>query len=145
MATPFYLDIFGVKQIAAGATRLLRGLRVRRPKDYVVGLNSRVNQYSDDHLIMIDVDAVDPAVESALKPLGGILLKSGRGFHFIGHKVICGLQQWHRQLKAILRHRKLKMHVDKDHIAISIKRGYSTLRVTASPVKPTAPCFYKEI
>jgi hypothetical protein len=34
-----------------GTTRLLRGLRVRRSKDYVVGLNIRVNQYKVDHLI----------------------------------------------------------------------------------------------
>ena len=35
---PFYLGIFGVRQMVAGATRLLRGLRVRRSSDYVVGL-----------------------------------------------------------------------------------------------------------
>lgn len=142
---PFYLDVFGVRAMAIGACRLLRGLRVRRPMDYVVGLNSRVNQYKDDHLIMIDIDSINPAVECALKPFGGILLKSGRGFHFIARKVVSGLPQWRREMHALLRHKLLKRHIDKNHVEISIKRGYSTLRVTASPVKPTTPYFYKEI
>jgi uncharacterized protein (UPF0332 family) len=142
---PFYLGIFGVSQMATGAIRLLRGLRVKRSGDYVVGLNSRVNQYKDDHLIMIDIDTVNPAVEAALKPIGGILLKSGRGFHFIGRRTVSGIQTWRRQMRGLLRHGTLKAHVDKDHIEISIRRGYSTLRVTASPVKPTVPYFYKEI
>ena len=81
---PFYIEKFGVKQMVRGATRYLRSLRVLRSGDYVAGLNSRVNQYADDHIIMIDIDAINPAVESALKPIGGILLKSRRGFHFIG-------------------------------------------------------------
>jgi hypothetical protein len=142
---PFYLEIFGVSQMVLGATRLLKGLRVRRSKDYVVGLNSRVNQYKDDHLIMIDIDTVNPAVESALKPIGGMLLKSGRGFHFIGRKIVSGVKAWRREMRALLRHKALKTRIDKDHIEISIRRGYSTLRVTSSPVKPTVPYFYKEI
>lgn len=142
---PFYLGIFGVPQLVLGATRLLRGLRVRKSRDYVVGLNSKVNQYKDDHLIMIDIDSVNPAVESALKAIGGILVKSGRGFHFIGRKVVSGIHKWRKEMKSILRHKTLKVHVDKNHIEISIRRGYSTLRVTSSPAKPTVPYFYKEI
>lgn len=142
---PFYLGIFGVTQINSGATRFLRGLRVRRSGDYVVGLNSKVNQYKDDHLIMVDIDTVNPAVEAALKPIGGILLKSGRGFHFIGRKIVSGQHGWRKQMQALLRHKTLKHHVDRNHIEISIRRGYATLRVTASPVKPTVPYFYKEI
>jgi hypothetical protein len=142
---PFYIDIFGVPQLIRRATQLLKALRVRRSSDYVVGLNSRVNQYKDDHLIMIDIDTVNPAVESALKPIGGILLKTGRGFHFIGRKIVSGAKEWRKEMRSLLRHKKLKMHVDKKHIEISIRRGYSTLRVTSSPVKPTVPYFYKEL
>jgi uncharacterized protein (UPF0332 family) len=141
---PFYLDIIGVKKLAVETARLLNNLKVRRAGDYVVGLNSRVNQYDDDHLVMIDIDAVNPVVESSLKPLGGILLKSGRGFHFIGRKIVSGAQSWRRVLRGFLRHKTLKKHVDRAHIEISMKRGYSTLRVTSSPVKPTTPYFYKE-
>ncbi len=142
---PFYLEIFGVDQMAKGATKLLRGLRVKRSRDYVVGLNSRVNQYRDDHLLMVDIDAVNPAIEAALKPVGGILLKSGRGYHFIGRAIISGLEQWRRDMRALVRHKVLKRHIDKDHVEISLRRGYATLRVTASSVKPTVPYFYKEI
>lgn len=142
---PFYLDIFDTNQIAKHAIALLAKLKVRRSQDYVVGLNSKVNQYKDDHLIMVDIDAVNPAVESALKPIGGILLKSGRGFHFIGRKVLIGSRAWKREMRDLLRNPKLRPHVDPDHIEISIRRGYATLRVTASPIKPTAPYFYKEI
>jgi uncharacterized protein (UPF0332 family) len=141
---PFYLDIFGVKELAAKAAEMLRSLKVRRAEDYVVGLNSRVNQYADDHLVMIDIDAVNPAVETSLKPFGGILLKSGRGFHFIGRKVISGIHDWRRTMKSLLRHKTLKSHIDRAHIEISMKRGYSTLRVTSSPIKPMTPHFYKE-
>lgn len=142
---PFYLDVFGVKHIAQQASEMLHKLRVKKSKDYVVGLNSRVNQYKDDHLLMVDIDAVNPAVESALKPLGGTLLKSGRGFHFIGRQIILGRKEWHRAMSKLLRLKTLKSHLDRDHVEISLKRGYSTLRITASPVKPQVPYFYKEI
>ncbi|MFA6055523.1 MAG: HEPN domain-containing protein [Thermodesulfovibrionales bacterium] len=142
---PFYLDIFGVDQIAKHAVDFLGKLKVRRNKDYVVGLNSKVNQYNDDHLLMLDIDAVNPAVESALKPIGGILLKSGRGYHFISRKIIVGAVAWRKEMRGLLKNPDLKQHIDKDHIEISIKRGYATLRVTASSVKPTVPYFYKEI
>ncbi len=39
----------------------------------------------------------------------------------------------------------LKKYIDSDHIDISIRRGYSTLRITDSPVKPHIPFFYKEL
>lgn len=142
---PFYLDIFNVKQIARYASEMLHKLRVKRTKDYVVGLNSRVNQYKDDHLLMIDIDAVNPAVESALKPFGGILLKSGRGFHFIGKQIVSGRKEWRRAMGKVSKLKKLRPHIDKDHVDISLKRGYSTLRVTSSPIKPQIPYFYKEI
>jgi hypothetical protein len=142
---PFYLDIYGVPKIVKGAVRFLRGLKVRRSSDYVVGLNSRVNQYKDDHLIMADIDTVNPAVEAALKPIGGILLKSGRGFHFIGRKIVSGPKAWQKEMRSLSRNKALKANLDKDHIEISLRRGYSTLRVTASPVKPTVPYFYKEL
>jgi uncharacterized protein (UPF0332 family) len=142
---PFYLDVFGVADMARHATALLGKLKVRRYGDYVVGLNSKINQYKDDHLLMLDIDTVNPAVEAALKPIGGIMLKSGRGFHFIGRQAIFGATVWRREMRALLKNPALKPHVDKDHIEISLRRGYATLRVTASPMKPTIPYFYKEI
>lgn len=142
---PFYLEIFGVSKIASQARRMFQALKVRSHENYVVGLNSKVDQYKDNHLIMIDIDAVNPAVESSLKRIGGVLLKSGRGFHFIGRKVISGQTEWKKEMRLILRDKRLKQYLDKNHISISFQRGYSTLRVTASSVKPTVPFFYKEI
>jgi len=142
---PFYLEIFGVNDLSRNATRMLKALKVRRTEDYVVGLNSKVNQYKDDHFLMVDIDAVNPAVEAALKPVGGILLRTGRGFHFIGKRIIQGQKEWQKSMRALLRDRELKKHVDRDHVHISLNRGYATLRVTSSPVKPTVPFFYKEI
>jgi uncharacterized protein (UPF0332 family) len=81
---PFYLGIYSPGHLILHAKKFLSALKVRRTGDYVVGINSRFNQYQNIHVLMLDIDSVDAAVESALKPLGGILLKSGRGFHFIG-------------------------------------------------------------
>jgi uncharacterized protein (UPF0332 family) len=142
---PFYLDIFGVEQMVKKASVLLKGLKVARYQDYVVGFNSKMDQYKDVHLIMLDIDTVNPAVESALKPIGGILLKSGRGFHFIGKNVMIGREVWRKEMRRLTKKATLKAHIDRDHIEISLKRGYATLRVTASPVKPTVPYFYKEL
>jgi uncharacterized protein (UPF0332 family) len=141
---PFYLSIFGPERLAAGARELLKRLRVSRAQDYVVGLNSRVDQYNDTHLVMLDFDAIDPAVESELARIKGILVKSGRGFHFIGTALVQGRLQWEQTLKRLRRHKVLCRHVDRDHIDLSLARGYSTLRVTASPVKPDVPIFFKE-
>lgn len=142
---PFYLKIFGVNDLERNARKMLKALKVTRTGDYVVGLNSKVNQYKDDHFLMVDIDAVNPAVEAALKPVGGILLRTGRGFHFIGRGIICGQAPWRRAMRDLIRDKTLKKHVDKNHVEISLRRGYATLRVTSSPVKQTVPFFYKEI
>ena len=60
----------------------------------MVGLNSRLDQYKAVHLIMLDIDTLDTSVEDSLKEIGGILLKTGRGFHFIGNNLIVGQKEW---------------------------------------------------
>jgi hypothetical protein len=94
---------------------------------------------------MLDIDSVDSAVEHELKAYGGVLLKSGRGFHFIAHRVFEHQGLWEKEMKKFKRSKALKGHLDEDHIDISLRRGYSTLRITASPTKPTVPVFYKEL
>lgn len=141
---PFYLDIFSVDQLVEKSKLMLKGLKVRRHDDYVVGLNSRLDQYKSIQLIMLDIDSVDSGVEHELKAYGGVLLKSGRGFHFIAHRVFQNQSLWERELKRFKRNSALKGHLDQDHIDISLRRGYSTLRITASAIKPTVPVFYKE-
>ena len=142
---PFYIDIFNHTKIASVLKEALKRLRVRKHEDYVLGLNSKINQYSNDHYLMLDFDSLDTDVESVLKDIGGVILKSGRGYHFIGNKVIKGYKSWIKQLNSLNRKRELKEKIDKEHIKISILRGYSTLRITDSPIKPNIPLFYKEV
>lgn len=142
---PFYLPIFNHIKLSEKAKIMLQSLKVNKSSDYVVGLNSRLNQYSDLHLLMLDIDSLDTEVEHELKKIGGVLLKSGRGFHFIGNKVIFGQITWENLMKKLKRSRVLKHHIDHNHIDISLRRGYATLRITTSPVKPVSPVFYKEL
>jgi uncharacterized protein (UPF0332 family) len=142
---PFYLEIFSVDQVKMQARRMLLNLRVKRANDYVVGINSRLDQYGGNHLVMLDIDSLDASVETHLSKLGGVLLKSGRGFHFIGNKVIEGQKAWEKLMRQIKRDKELKQYVDHDHIDVSLKRGYATLRVTTSSVKPQIPVFFKEL
>jgi uncharacterized protein (UPF0332 family) len=142
---PFYLEIFTALQLQAQARRLLQNLHVKRSSDYVVGLNSRLNQYGDAHLIMLDIDSLDASVETHLRKIGGFLLRSGRGFHFIGRTVVKGKGAWEKAMLKLKRSKDLKPYLDHDHIDISLRRGYATLRITTSKVKPVAPVFYKEL
>lgn len=142
---PFYLSIFSVFNVQMQMRRALKNLRVKRPNDYVVGINSKLDQYGATHLIMLDIDSLDAAVESELSKIGGILLKSGRGFHFIGNKVVVGQKNWEKLMGQIKRNKDLKSYIDHDHIDVSLRRGYATLRVTTSKVKPQAPVFFKEL
>lgn len=142
---PFYLPIFNHVKLSEKAKIMLASLKVNRAEDYVVGLNSRLNQYSDVHLLMLDIDSLDTEVEHELKKIGGVLLKSGRGFHFIGSRIISGQTAWESTMKRLKRAKGLKNHIDHDHIDISLRRGYATLRITTSVVKPVAPVFYKEL
>jgi uncharacterized protein (UPF0332 family) len=142
---PFYLNIFSVNNIQTQARRMLENLHVVRPNDYVVGVNSRLDQYGETHLIMLDIDSLDASVESHLSTIGGVLFKSGRGFHFIGNKVIEGQKQWERTMRQLRRSKVLKPYLDHDHIEVSLLRGYATLRVTTSKVKPQVPVFFKEL
>ena len=142
---PFYRDIYSTASLIRHARIMLQKLRVRRTEDYVVGLNSRVDQYKARHILMLDIDTLDATVEAELSKLGGVLLKSGRGFQFIGHHLIGPQRKWETTMRRIKRGRVLGKFVDKDHIEISLQRGYSTLRLTASPVKPRVPVLYTEL
>lgn len=141
----FYLNIYNYLKIITYSRELLKKLKVKNPTNYVIGLNSRLNQYKSIHLILLDIDSLDKSVESALKSIGGVLLKTERGFHFIGNKIIVGQEKWEKEMKKLSRKKELKSVLDKDHISISLKRGYATLRISESPVKPRIPIFYKDL
>lgn len=142
---PSYLAIYGPDELSRHAKGLLSALKVRRVSDYVVGVNSKLDQYRPLHLLMLDMDSFDSEVEAVLKSIGGILLKTGRGFHFIGNEVIDGQKKWSSLMTKLRRHPILKKCLDMAHIEISLKRGYATLRVTASSAKPVVPVFFKEL
>ena len=142
---PAYIEVVSVDTLSTKVKKLLKDLHVRNSASYVAGLNSKLDQYADTHLLMLDIDSVDADVEERLAREGGVLMKSGRGYHFVGHEVMRGRREWATKLRSIKRDRVLKYRVDSDHIAMSLARGYSTLRMTASPVKPTTPMLYKEL
>lgn len=142
---PFYLKFFSPKKVCEKAKRMLSSLKVKRSQDYVLGLNSRLDQYKAVHLIMLDIDTLDTAVEEFLHRIGGVLMKSGRGLHFISNKPLVGQSVWEKEMKRLCSNKEFKKYVDKDHIAISIQRGYSTLRITSSPSKPFTPIFFKDV
>ena len=110
-----------------------------RNGEYAIGLNSRINQYAEKHLLMLDLDSVDDAAIDSLRGYGGYLLRSGRGYHFIGKSVIADSAQWHTTLRALQKTPELRKHIDSNHIEMSLKRGYSTLRILESPAKPQRP------
>lgn len=113
---------------------MLKACGVRDVNGYVIGLNSRVNQYKEQHLLMLDFD--DTTYEelplAALKKEPGVLLRTASGFHFLGLKLY-DYAAWRARLKA------LRRVAAADHIDLSLQRGYATLRMSASPRKPFAP------
>lgn len=134
------------KALAVASERLLHHVRVKHSADLAVGINSKMNQYEPLHMLMLDIDEPRAAgVEEELAKIGGYLIKTRRGFHFIGRQLIKGQEKWESTLRRIARDRRLKQIVDLEHIELSMKRGYSTLRITETPGKPFVPFFYKEL
>ena len=125
------------RQLAARGQKFLEDIGADHDHRYVVGINSRVDQIEAVHLILLDLDTADPAVESALKDVGGFLFRSGRGFHFVGRTPVKGQRQWEMRMRSLAR--SLKPHVDTEHIRLSIARGYATLRLTTNVEKPHPP------
>ncbi|MCK4414437.1 MAG: HEPN domain-containing protein [Candidatus Eisenbacteria sp.] len=141
---PFYLGVFTPEQACRHGRTFMKRLRVRNPENYVLGLNSKVGQYRDTHLFMLDIDSVDVEVEASLARIGGMLLKTGRGLHFIGRDLLRCRREWVKALRGAKRDPGLKRHIDRDHIDLSLQRGYSTLRITSGPTKMQVPFFFKE-
>ena len=86
----------------------------------------------------------EPAIERLAK-VGGYLLKSGRGYHFIGHTLLLNRVEWEQTLRELGRIPALKPHIDASHIDMSLKRGYSTLRILESPAKPQRPMMIRMV
>jgi uncharacterized protein (UPF0332 family) len=123
-----------LKALLSGGIRTLKHLRVKEAGDYVLGMNSRVNQYAEKHIIMLDFDNVSTIHPSVLKKEKGFLFRTGSGFHLIGSKLYDKVE-WRKRMKAY------SSVASKMHFELSMKRGYATLRLTSSPRKPQTPAF----
>ena len=114
--------------------RTLQLLSVPESKDYVLGLNSRVNQYAEEHIIMLDFDNLSSIPFDKFKGEPGFFFRTHSGFHFIGSKLY-ELKKWKTKMRSSSR------IASRQHFDLSMKRGYATLRLTSSPRKPVVPVY----
>jgi uncharacterized protein (UPF0332 family) len=118
----------------------MRALNATRQSDYVLGWNSRLGQPANRYLLFLDLDTPDlAALKKALSKRRGWLFASGGGFHFVSAELLPSDRMWRLRLGQASRSRDLKKHVDAKHVEFSLRRGYSTLRVTSSPAKAFEP------
>lgn len=121
-------------RLLSETTRTLQGLNVRESSDYVLGLNSRVNQYRPLHVLMLDLDDVSSVSTKKFAKEPGFLFRTGSGYHFIG-STLYSFAEWKRKMRSFL------PLASKQHYQLSLARGYATLRLTASPRKPRRPVY----
>jgi uncharacterized protein (UPF0332 family) len=114
--------------------KTLNNLHVKQSYAYVIGLNSRINQYEPMHLLMLDFDDISTIPRDRFKKEPGFIFRTGSGFHFIGARLY-HYREWKSHMKSFL------PLASKQHFDLSMKRGYATLRLTASIKKPIAPIY----
>lgn len=128
------------RKIKLAGKRAIATLDASRQEDYVLGWNNRLGQNADAYLLFLDIDTDDePTVKAALSGRKGWLFKSGNGFHFVGAEIFTSTKQWMHRFEKAANSKKLRHLVDPDHVKFSMRRGYSTLRISASPTKPFTP------
>ncbi|MBI5031711.1 MAG: HEPN domain-containing protein [Chloroflexi bacterium] len=123
-----------LRMLLNSTIRSLHTLRVKNSELYVIGLNSRVNQYEPKHILMLDLDDMSTLPREKFTNEPGFFFRTGSGYHFIGARLYDHLD-WKKKMKSFL------PLASKKHYELSMKRGYATLRLTASPRKPFAPVY----
>ncbi len=123
-----------IKTLLNSTVKSLRTLRVKHAESYVIGLNSRVNQYGPKHILMLDLDDMSTLPRDKFKNEPGFFFRTGSGFQFIG-SCLYDYSEWKKRMKSFV------PLASKQHYDLSLKRGYATLRLTASPRKPIAPVY----
>jgi uncharacterized protein len=123
-----------LKTLLNSMIKSLKGLKVKNSESYVIGLNSRVNQYAPMHIIMLDFDDISTIPTDKFRNEPGFIFRTGSGFHFIGAKLY-DYNEWKKRMRSFL------PLASKQHYDLSLKRGYATLRLTASSRKPIAPIY----
>lgn len=121
-------------RLLSSSQKLLISLNVTESRDYVLGFNSRVNQYEEQHLLMLDFDNVSTIPYDSLSGEPGFFFRTESGFHFIG-SVLYRYSEWSKKM------RNCAKLASKQHCDLSLKRRYGTLRLTASPRKPIKPAY----
>lgn len=120
--------------VPARLAKTIRDMGVRESKEYVLGLNSRVNQYEDRHLLMLDFDNVSTVPYERFGDEPGFFFRTMSGFHFIGSRLY-GFPEWKKRMKTFSRLASIQ------HFELSCQRGYATLRFTTSKRKPVRPTY----
>ncbi len=123
-----------LRKLHSAAAHTVRSLGIKEAKDYVLGINSRVNQYEDAHLLMLDFDNVSSVPYDRFRAEPGFFFRTHSGFHFLGGRLYKCVE-WRKRM------RRYSRIASKDHFELSVKRGYATLRITASPRKPVVPAY----
>jgi len=123
-----------LRRTLSSSVKTLRSMGIRESRDYVLGLNSRVNQYVEQHVITLDFDNVSTFPYSDLTGEPGFYFRTESGFHFIGSKLY-SYRDWSKKMRGYSR------IASRQHCALSLKRRYGTLRLTASPRKPVKPVY----
>lgn len=117
-----------------------------RMEDYVLGWNNRLGQHAETFLLFLDIDHSNESdVKAALKGHQGWLFKTGAGYHFIGKNHIQSESTWRATIKRLHRSKGLKKLLDQRYLDYSLRRGFSTVRVTRSPVKSFRPFLCAEL
>lgn len=129
-----------VSKVRSSARDLMRSLSASRQSDYVLGWNSRLGQGADKYLLFLDLDTPDlSALKKSLAKRRGWLFASGGGFHFVAADLLPSDRMWRLRLGQAARSKELRAFVDTRHVEFSLRRGYSTLRITTSPIKSFDP------
>jgi uncharacterized protein (UPF0332 family) len=129
-----------VERVRIIGRNAMRSASASRQGDYVLGWNSRLGQDADKFLIFLDLDTDDlTKLKQILAGRKGWLFASGDGFHFVGRELLASDRMWRHRLSQARRAKDLKKVIDDRHIEFSLRRGYSTLRMTTSKFKPFAP------
>ena len=78
-----------LSKLLLNTKKTLKSLKIKESSEYVIGLNSRTNQYEDCHIIMLDFDDVSSIPFHKFKGEKGFFFRTHSGFHFIGAENLC--------------------------------------------------------
>ncbi|MCW7498527.1 HEPN domain-containing protein [Leptospira levettii] len=123
-----------LENLYKGTTEALKLLKVKENQEYTIGINSRTNQYNSKQLILLDFDDISSFPAHKILGEPGYVFRTQEGYHFIGTNLY-SLKDWTKRMRSLIK------VASKDHIELSLKRGYATVRITTSIRKPFKPVY----